>query len=61
MFDFSPSVCVGRKLPILYTMATAEEPQTAPDKELEEIIKLIWGQQVRQDIFQRWTQGKPPS
>jgi len=38
-------------------MATSEEPHTAPDKELEEILKLTWGQQVRQDIFQRWTQG----
>jgi len=38
----------------------ATEPQTSPyDKELEEILKLTWGQQVRQDIFQRWTQGKP--
>jgi len=38
----------------------ATEPKTAPDdKELEEILKLIWGQQVRQDIFQRWTQGEP--
>jgi len=38
----------------------ATEPKTAPDdKELEEIIKLTWGQQVRQDIFQRWTQGEP--
>lgn len=36
------------------------ESQTSPyDKELEEILKLTWGQQVRQDIFQRWTQGKP--
>jgi len=36
----------------------ATEPQTSPDdKELEEILKLTWGQQVRQDIFQRWTQG----
>jgi len=39
-------------------MATSEEPHTAPDKELEEILKLTWGQQVRQDIFQRWTQGE---
>ncbi|XP_008185837.1 ubiquitin carboxyl-terminal hydrolase MINDY-3 [Acyrthosiphon pisum] len=36
----------------------ATEPRTGPDdKELEEIIKLTWGDQARQDIFQRWTQG----
>jgi len=39
-------------------MAATEEPQTAPDKELEEILKLTWGQQVRQEIFKRWTQGE---
>lgn len=39
--------------------STTEESQTAPDKELEEILNLTWGQQVRQDIFQRWTQGEP--
>ncbi|XP_050436276.1 ubiquitin carboxyl-terminal hydrolase MINDY-3 homolog [Adelges cooleyi] len=38
-------------------MAALEVPQTTVDTELEEIIKLTWGQQVRQDIFQRWTQG----
>lgn len=37
----------------------AREPQTSlDDKELEEILKLTWGQQIRQDIFQRWTQGE---
>lgn len=40
-------------------MATTDDSQTAaPDKELEEILKLTWGQQIRQDIFQRWTQGE---
>lgn len=40
-------------------MATTDDSPTAtPDKELEEILKLTWGQQIRQDIFQRWTQGE---
>jgi len=41
-------------------MMEVTESETSPyDQELEEILKLTWGQQVRQDIFQRWTQGKP--
>jgi len=44
------------------TVAEAETtgPRTGPDdKELEAIVKLTWGDQARQDIFQRWTQGEP--
>lgn len=25
--------------------------------ELNEIIKLMWGPHVKEDVFQRWTQG----
>lgn len=27
------------------------------NSELDEIIKLMWGTQVKEDVFQRWTQG----
>lgn len=26
--------------------------------ELDEIIKLMWGSNVKEDVFQRWTQGR---
>ncbi|XP_046672888.1 ubiquitin carboxyl-terminal hydrolase MINDY-3 homolog isoform X3 [Homalodisca vitripennis] len=28
-----------------------------PNSELNEIIKLMWGSNVKEDVFQRWTQG----
>lgn len=28
------------------------------NEELHEIIKLMWGTNVKDDVFQRWTQGK---
>ncbi|XP_022185626.1 ubiquitin carboxyl-terminal hydrolase MINDY-3 homolog [Nilaparvata lugens] len=30
---------------------------STPNNELDEIIKLMWGTDVKEDVFQRWTQG----
>lgn len=30
---------------------------SGPNNELNEIIKLMWGNHVKEDVFQRWTQG----
>ncbi|XP_075222569.1 ubiquitin carboxyl-terminal hydrolase MINDY-3 homolog [Lycorma delicatula] len=39
-------------------MDITDSPSTSGvSSELEEIIKLMWGTHVKEDVFQRWTQG----
>ena len=30
---------------------------TAKVPELEELVKLVWGGSVKEDVFKRWSQG----
>ena len=29
-----------------------------PNQEIEEMKRLLWGSDIKYDIFRRWTQGK---
>lgn len=38
-------------------MASEASSDDVPHSELKEIIKLMWGTNVKDDVFKRWAQG----
>lgn len=38
-------------------MASEASSDDVPHSELKEIIKLMWGANVKDDVFKRWAQG----
>ena len=33
------------------------DPPTTPPSEFQDVKKLVWGNQIKDDLFKRWSQG----